>query len=58
MKHARKTLVLMLLLALMVPPLGGAEERYSIAQVREQAHIGWKQTYHAHGRDIAEDIAL
>jgi len=58
MKHARKTLVLMLLLALMVPPPGGAEERYSIAQVREQAHIGWKQTYHAHGRDVAVDIAL
>ena len=58
MKHVRKTLVLMLLLALMVPLIGGAEERYAIAQVREQAQIGWRQTYHAHGRDIVVEIDL
>lgn len=52
----KRLLALFLLTAIALPLFAQAKTGYSIAEVRQQAAQGWKQTYKAHGREIAVDV--
>lgn len=52
----KKRLAVLLLLFLCLHSWAGAEEAYTIDQVRQQAAAGWRQTYEAYGRTIVADV--
>lgn len=59
MKNMKRSLIFLLLIALLMPLCGQAKQQYyTITEVREQAAHGWQQTYTAHGRTIEVDVPI
>ena len=52
MKNKRGYIVFLLVLFLLLPLIGQAEQYYNIQQLREQAAKGWVKTYESNGRTV------